>query len=194
MRRLVWLGALACILLAGCSLATSGEATPAGVPTSTLLTAPAVTPTPAATSPLAFPTLESSSAPYPNLTYLLDGVCFEFLLTLSGETWVWQSADDLAAFYNRVDASEQCGAPVERPEFTWPEGEVLAGTVNAAAGCDAAHRVVDLTRDVSAGVETLVIAFAVQPGCAYELVQPFVVAVPRPPDAVTLRLVLTSGP
>ena len=60
----------------------------------------------------ATPLLVTDSGPYENLTALLDGVCTEFLFSAAGETFVWDTPDALAAFYNRVDESEQCSGEV----------------------------------------------------------------------------------
>jgi hypothetical protein len=137
-----------------------------------------------------FPVLETFTGSYPNVAALLDGVCFEYLYTLNGQTWVWATPGDLAAFYDQVDASRLCAEPVERITFDFGR-RVLAGAVNVSAGCDAAHRVVDLVQDDSARTQILSLQFQVEGECPYDLVQPFLVAVPQPPQGYTLRVVVT---
>ena len=140
-------------------------------------------------SPTAPPALESFTGPYANAVALLDGVCFEFLYDMNGETWVWTGPEELTAFYDRADAAKRCPEPVERATFDFSQ-DALAGAVNVSTGCDAAHRLVDLTRDDSARTEMLALQFQVRAGCAYDLVQPFLIAVPRPPEGYTLRVIV----
>ncbi|HVO71550.1 MAG TPA: hypothetical protein VMT24_15980, partial [Aggregatilineaceae bacterium] len=120
------------VVLAGCAL--SDKPRPSGpVPTSTM--APFVGTTPLALAsperiPLPeFPILETSTGSYPNVVALLDGVCFDYLYALNGQTWVWTALGDLAAFYDQVDASGLCVDPVERAAFDF-DGRVLAGAVD----------------------------------------------------------------
>jgi hypothetical protein len=182
------------MLLAGCTVADKPRPSEPA-PTSTIasfveITPPAVAPPESALVP-DFPVLETSTGSYPNVVALLDGVCFEYLYALNGQTWVWTTPGDLAAFYDQVDASELCPTPAERAAFDF-EGRVLAGAVNVSAGCDAAHRVVNLTQDDSARTQILSLQFQVEGDCPYDLVQPFLVAVPQPPQGYTLRVVVTS--
>ncbi len=139
-----------------------------------------------------FAPLETSTDPYLDAGALLDGVCFEFLLSLNAQVWTWTTPAELSAFYDRVDASEVCSGLVERRDFDFSQG-ALVGTVSTATGCDAAHRVVDVIRDDSARTQTLLVQLEVKPGCPYELVQPFLVAVPDLPDGYTLQIEV-SGP
>lgn len=180
--------ALVSLAAAACSL-TAGQ--PAEVPARTS-TIPQVIDTPAlgasAPTPVApFATLESDTGTYADHVALLDGVCFEYLATLGGSQWTWTTPGDLAAFYDRVDESELCPGLVERVSFAF-EDAALVGVVNTATGCDAAHRVTGL--DSSA--QTLQLAFDVLPGCDYELVQPFLIAVPPPPDGTDLQVVVIA--
>jgi hypothetical protein len=185
--------ALLGIALAGCTLGEKrGPDNPA--PTSTV--APVVeTPPPGgdatdATPLLEFPVLETSTGPYSNATSLLDGVCFEYLYAMNGQTWVWITPGELAAFYDQVDASKLCPDPVERAAFDF-DGQMLAGAVSVSTGCDAAHRVVNLAQDDGTRTQILSLQFQVEGNCPYELVQPFLVAVPQPPAGYTLRVVVT---
>lgn len=175
--------ALIALLLAACGL-TSSHATPVP-PTSTM--APLASP-----SPVPAPPLRTDTGPYADARALLDGVCFEFLYDLGSETWVWAAPGDLTAFYDRADASGRCAAPVARGTFDFGDS-VLAGALSVTTGCDAAHRVLELRQDDATRTQTLILALEVRSGCPYELVQPFLAAIPRPPDGYTLR-VTVQGP
>lgn len=180
--------ALLSLLVAACTL-TAGPSSDAPASTSTI---PQVidTPAPAATAPTPaapFATLESDTGPYADQVALLDGVCFEYLAMLSGSQWTWTSPGELAAFYDEVDESELCPGLVARGAFDFAES-ALVGAVNTATGCDAAHRVIGL----DAGTQTLQLAFDVVPGCDYELVQPFLIAVPRPPEGAAIQVVVIA--
>ena len=180
-------------VLAGCTLReedhpptpTPAAELPSLVPTSTPVSE---TITPAVPTP-AFS--ETITDPFRNATVLLDGVCFEFLLTLNGQTWTWTTPSDLAAFYDRVDASELCPGPVTRLDFDFSQG-VLLGTINGAAGCDAAHRVIEMVQDAAAHTQTVIVQLTVRPGCPYELVQPLLIVVPPPPEGYIIQIAVTA--
>jgi hypothetical protein len=180
---------LTMIMLAGCN-ASQARSTPqpSALPVTLPTAAPTVEIIPSLTPSSSL--LETSTGPFVNATALLDGVCFEFLLTLNGQAWTWTNPADLIAFYDRVDASELCPGPAERQEFDFGQG-VLVGTVNVAVGCDAAHRVIDRVQDDAARTQTLIVQLDMLPGCPYELVQPLLVAVPPPPDGYTLQMTVT---
>jgi hypothetical protein len=191
MRRqiLLWIGLLS-IASGGCSL-TRQDGAPQPTPTLTIIPFPQATPPPVTPAPE--PTLDTwlplitDTGPFENAAALLDGVCFEYMRALDGQTWVWTTATDLAAFYDRADASELCPSPAERGVFDFGD-RILAGAVTASVGCDAAHRVIDMTRDDTTRTQTLRVAFDVRAGCPYELAQPFLVALPRPAAGDTIRV------
>lgn len=178
-----------CLILTACTLVGSADVTPqvitASPPPSEHV--PLYPPDPSMAAASLVP--DTPAGLYTSVVSLLDGVCFEFLYSINGETWVWTSPGDLTAFYNRVDASELCRDPVQREAFNFDD-QMLVGVVNACTGCDAAHRFVDLIQDDSAHTLTLVLELDVSPGCPYELVQPFLIAVPRAPEGYTTRVVI----
>ena len=133
----------------------------------------------------ATPALTTDSGPYENQTALLDGVCTEFLFTAAGETFVWDTPEALAAFYDRADESEQCPGRVARGAFDFDE-RALAGAIALAIGCDASFRVEGLVEGTEA--RTLLLALQIEPGCDYELVEPLLLAVPRDRPGVPLRV------
>jgi hypothetical protein len=134
--------------------------------------------------------LDSSTGPYLDALSLLDGVCFEYLYTLGGQSWVWTSPDDLTAFYDRVDASERCGDPVVRATMDFSD-QILVGAVQAGIGCDAAFQFVELAQD--GNTQTVVLRYTLQTGCDYELAQPYLIAIPRPPEGITVRITIVAG-
>ena len=170
--------ACASALIAGCGALGRGEqvvitATPNAVERA------------GAALPDAIPALTADVGAFENQTALLDGVCTEFLFSAAGETFVWDAPEALAAFYNRVDESELCRGSVARASFDFA-GRVLAGAITAATGCDAAFRAGDVI--TSGDAQILPLELTVAPGCAYELVEPLVVAVPRGPSDEPLRV------
>jgi hypothetical protein len=174
------------VILAGCNLGeeqgTPGPVPPASQPPNVSDTmAGRRTPSPVPDIRV----LEAVTFPFANAASLLDGVCFEFLLTQNGQVWTWTTTGDLAAFYDRVDASELCPGPVERRDFDFSQG-VLAGTVTVATGCDAAHRVINVVH--GARTQTVNIQLDVLPGCPYELVEPLLIALPASPTGYTLQI------
>jgi hypothetical protein len=176
------------VAVSACTLGSDRES-PAPLPTS-LPTQP-ISPATGTPPDTPFPTLDTFTGPYANAAALLDGVCFDFLSTMNGEIWVWTSTTELAAFFDRVDASALCPVPVTHGTFDFGQ-HVLAGAVNTAVGCDAAYRFVSLTQDDAARTLTVILQFALLPGCDYELVQPLLIAVPRPPTGYALRVVLAA--
>lgn len=177
--RIIWIVVLL-VTLAACNLST--EQKPPKItqtPGPTTIEATLVSPS--------FPTLEPFTGPYGDATPLVSGVCFEYLSTLDGTVWVWTTPNALAAFYDQVDTAGLCAEPIARWPFDF-SGQVLAGAVNTAIGCDAAHRFLDLTQDDSAKTVTLWLQFEVLPGCDYELAQHFLIALPRPPDGYSIKV------
>ncbi|MEW6580544.1 MAG: hypothetical protein AB1435_15305 [Chloroflexota bacterium] len=165
------------VALTGCTVLTERE--PPALPTFT------------AQPPSALPPLQASTGGLADAVSLLDGTCFEYLYSLSGATLVWVTADDQSAFYDAADASGMCASPAARPAFDF-SAQIAAGTVSAATGCDAAHHLVALEQDDAARRVTLRLALEVRPGCPYELVEPFLVALPRPPAGHAVEVVVSG--
>ncbi|MBN1680962.1 MAG: hypothetical protein JW966_11795 [Anaerolineae bacterium] len=182
-------------LLAACTLVTATH-TPDGLPSVTPLPVTGSPVSPAApTHTPALTALETLTGPYPDESSLLDGVCYEYLYTMNNETWMWRTPGDLSAFYDRVDASELCPGLVRRGTADF-DGRVLIGIVNVMTGCDAAHRVLDLVDpapDSAVRAQTLIVELAIRSGCDYELVQPLLIALPRPPDDVPVHVVVVPA-
>lgn len=187
-----WQALLFIIGVSACTLTNDADhptevvtATIPALPTETIFTPASPPATPTSTPLVTF------TGPYGNTTALLDGVCFEFLATLGGQTWAWTTPDDLAAFYDRADVSEACAAPVTRGTFDFT-GQALVGVMSTAIGCDAAYRFIDMTQDDTARTQTITLQFEIQTGCPYELVEPLLMAVLQPPAGYILAVVVTS--
>jgi hypothetical protein len=185
--------ALAARALSGCTLSDQPPSSPGPVtslPDADLSPTPDGQDTQAAASPLP-PSLRTDPGPFTDAAWLLDGVCFEYLAQMDGERWTWTAEEDMNDFFDRVDDSKLCGIPVPRPTFDFTDA-ILVGAVQTAQGCDAAHRVVNVLQDDRAQTRTLVVALDVQPGCPYDLVQLFLVAVPRLPPSYTTQIIFES--
>src|SRR5690554_6205154 len=78
----------------------------------------------------ATPALTTDTSAFENETTLLDGVCTEFLLGAAGDTFVWDTPEALAEFYDQVDESELCAGPVARGSFDFT-AHILAGAITA---------------------------------------------------------------
>ncbi|HML23091.1 MAG TPA: hypothetical protein PKD09_15665 [Aggregatilinea sp.] len=181
---LLALVAVAAGLLAACTASQRKVITATPAPGVADAAASAVTPTLPPGEPTA---LESEIGSYADATALLDSVCYEFLASLAGTTWTWTSPDDLAAFYDRVDESEQCTGLVQRGTYEFGS-QVLLGTVGAATGCDAAFRLLDATPGAASQAQRYVVELVVTSGCDYELLEPLVMAVPAPPGGSGVEL------
>ncbi len=168
---------LMAVTLAGCGVLGGRE--PLALPTFTPQPTSTLTP------------LEASTGGFADAVSLLDRVCFEYLQGLSGATLVWSTADEQRAFYDAADASGLCATPVARPAFDF-SAQIVAGTVSAISGCDAAHHLVALERDNAARRITLRLALEVRPGCPYGLVEPFLVALPRPPAGYAVEVIVSG--
>ncbi len=176
------------LLLAGAAILPG--CAPTSQPMATPVPSAVVSPSPpsvrASATPI--PPLRAETGDFPDRTTLLDPVCYEFLATLAGQTWLWTSQGDLDAFSERVAESELCP---DAPRLTFDfRGAVLAGAVSTAIGCDAAHRVTELARDDSARSVTLRLAWETRPGCDYELLEPILVEVPAPPNGYALHVAI----
>ncbi len=121
--------------------------------------------------------------PWTDESVTMGGICFEAALARANTQIVIDSAAEHIAFYDGVDASEQCRRPVTRQPFDFGEGErLLAGLWNSGRGCDARHEVIGFIPDD----DTLRISlrFMTEGDCNYDLVQPFWVGVAGFSDVV----------
>lgn len=168
------------LLTLGCTLTVRPAPAPSDTPAPPAATATVIRTASAPqrhTTPV--PTLFTDVEPYDNVTYLLDGVCFEYLFANQGNQWLWQSPADLIRFFDDVDSAELCAIPVQRAIFDFTEHSVLAA-ISFGQGCDAAHQLTATSVDDAEATITLFAQFIIQPGCDYELVQPVAIAVQKP--------------
>jgi len=184
-RRLPWLGWTACALIGlACNL-------PIGRPTATPAPVPSTTPTVEILPSLAL--TPSPTMPFPDAGSVLAGVCFSFLQALNGRTVVLDSPRDLAAFYNQVDASNQCRDSATRQSFDFSNQQIV-GTVVTGEGCtvDLAYDSAEL--DDKTRQRTLVFRAVVRGDCPYDLVRPVWLAVDRPPPGYTTQIRISGSP
>ncbi len=180
-----------CLGWAVCALFTLACSLPIGRPTTTPAPVASATPTAQAAPTIAWtppPTL-----PFPDASSVLVGVCFRFLQALDGKTIVLDSSRDLAAFYNQVDASEQCRDSAARQDFDFSNRQIV-GTVVTGEGCavDLAYDSTEL--DDKNRRRTLVFRVVVRGDCPYELVRPVWLAVDRPPSGYTTQIRISGLP
>jgi hypothetical protein len=123
---------------------------------------------------------------------LIDSICFEAALELSGRIFVIQGADDLTALYDLVDARGLCRRPVERVPYPYEDDAVITGTWQAGRGCTADYDVMALNDD--GRTLRMQVTFRVEGDCPYDLVRPFwVVFEDRAGYPVTLDVVSPSS-
>lgn len=120
-----------------------------------------------------------NNAPTQNLTWvdvnwLMDGVCFESAFDAAEQVFSIRNEDDLSTFYDLVDNSDLCRRPIERQNFDFSDGKIVAGLWSFGNGCTARHDVLDVIQENSA--VTFQIRFTTEGDCPYELIRPFWVA------------------
>jgi hypothetical protein len=108
---------------------------------------------------------------------LMQGICFDAAFALRQQTYILTTADELSAFYDRVDELDVCRRPISRADY--PETGVIIGRWDYGHGCTASHRV--LAQDD----ETMTLQFVTEGDCPYELLQPFWIIVDSPLDLHT---------
>ncbi len=180
-RRCLWI--TICLLLAACSLNT--DLSP---------TAPSPDTFPAMPTPSMMPGagISSDTGPFANETRLLDGVCFEYFASRAPMTWVWRTSTEMDEFFDEVEQSELCPTPISRPTFDF-SGHLLVGAVQTVRGCDSAH-IVSTELMAQPPVMVLDLHLIVRSGCDYELVEPLLMAVPRPAQGITVEVQLSARP
>jgi len=191
MHRTLILSALGLVALASCTLIA--EPQPRTPPP---LTEPGVSrdPTPVAPRPTQASTspLSAQTAPFLNMTDVIDDICFDYLDSLGDTTFVWWDDQDIRAFFERANASGLCPRIAAPPAVDFST-QVIAGAISQATGCDAAHRVISFTSDTAAHTYELILQLDVRSGCDYELIEPVIVALPRPPANTTITISVTAS-
>ncbi len=171
--------ALACNLLAQPSPTATHPPTASSTP---------VPPTPTAgTSPITTATL-----PYPDVSSVFGGLCYNFLKTLRGQTLVFDSMADLSAFYNQVDKSKQCPDAAIRQPFDFTDSQII-GTVVTGKGCRLDLNYEQTETDNAARQRIILFREASVGDCDYELVRPVWLAIERPAPGYTTLIRVTSA-
>ncbi len=131
-------------------------------------------------APLSLPTAPVMGVD--DATYLLQDVCFEALLLLDGQTFVWKQQSDLDQFMATLNIAEVCATDFVIPSFDFSE-QMVVGAVQSAQDCDAEFvPTVQHERQ-----QTLILLqFIVEAGCAYELIASYVAAIPAGTEVVIM--------
>ncbi len=126
------------------------------------------------------------------MTGVIDDICFDYLDSLGDTTFVWWNDRDIRAFFERANASGLCPRIVAPPAVDFAT-QVIAGAISQATGCDAAHHVISFTSGITAHTYELTFQLDVRSGCDYELIEPVIVGLPRPPAGTTITVSVTAG-
>jgi hypothetical protein len=131
--------------------------------------------------------------PFPDAGAIFDGVCFQYLRTIGGQTITLTSQADLNGFYNKVDESELCRDRVERKTFDFSARQIV-GTAIIGEGCG-----IDLTyertdQNDSSQQRTIILRATVSGDCPYELVRPIWLIIERPASGHTTQLQISRSP
>jgi hypothetical protein len=110
--------------------------------------------------------------------HVMQGICFEAAFDAAGRAFTLGSPAALASFYELADHSRLCRRPVERGEFDFEDGRVLAGIWSAGRGCTAYHELLEFSRDDDARTLTIRLRLVTEGECNYELVRPFWIGIP----------------
>lgn len=118
------------------------------------------------------------AAAWADAAALVQGVCFEAAYDAAGRVFSLRRPEDLAQFYDQVDHSQLCRQPISRAGFDFAGGTILAGLWSRGAGCTAHHEILGVDRSESDRALRIRLRLVTQGDCAYELVQPFWIALP----------------
>ncbi len=163
--KVIWVGLL---LTSGCiRLERISTATP-----------PAVQPT-IVQSTLSVSATNTPDYGWKDVSYLMEGVCFEAALNVAGKVFKIKDANALATFYTQIDHDQACEDPINPVSYPFNDGEVIVGLWSAGMGCTATHVVQNVQRDDTQRQETIQLQFVTVGDCPYELLQPFWIAVPQ---------------
>lgn len=121
--------------------------------------------------------------PWQDARDLLEGVCFEYLVRQVNRQYVITTPFEHIDFYNEVDESMLCRFPVTRNPFDFDQGRILIGAMNIGTGCRATTDPLALVQDDETQTVTMRVLWGTEGDCGYELVRPFWVSIPRPPES-----------
>lgn len=122
------------------------------------------------------------AVPAPDAGAVMSGICFAAAQDAAGRLFVLRSAAELEHLFDLADNSRLCRRPVQRHEFDFSDGRVLAGLWSAARGCTLRHEVVQWQRDDSARQIRLQLRLRSAGACDYELVRPWWLALENATD------------
>ncbi len=124
----------------------------------------------------------TSTGPAPDAGTVMSGICFAAAQDAAGRFFVLRSAAELEHLFDLADNSRLCRRPVQRHDFDFSDGRVLAGLWSAAQGCTTQHEVVQWQRDDAARQIRLQLRLHSAGDCDYELVRPYWLALENAAD------------
>lgn len=117
-------------------------------------------------------------APFSDVSALMDGICFEAALAMSGQVFVLSEQEQLDLLYDEIESKGLCTRHIPRQEFDFSGGRTIAGTwTYSPFGCRASHGLRELWRDETTRTLTLRFSFEVEGDCPYELIRPLWIVV-----------------
>ena len=111
---------------------------------------------------------------------IMNGICFEYAFLQRDTPLVFRNAQEHITFYDEADTSEECRRPVRRNSFEFTDGQILAGIWSYGFGCVAHHNIMNIERNDSTRTILIVLDFATEGDCNYELLRPFWVGIEDP--------------
>ncbi len=116
--------------------------------------------------------------PLEDVSGLLEGICFEAALRLSGQVFTLKSQSELDSLYGQIDNLGICPHRMQRRTFDFGTGRAVLGSwTYATQGCKANHALNRLARDTTARTFALSYTFVVEGDCPYELIRPLWIAI-----------------
>jgi hypothetical protein len=115
-----------------------------------------------------------------DVSWALDEVCFEALLSLDGQRLVFLDDVALGTFYNLLD--NYCDEPAPRPAFDFST-QIIMLAVEVTQGCTA-----ELT-PISLDASSVTLQYSANGSCQYELVTVYMVALAHPAGAFEVRVI-----
>jgi hypothetical protein len=114
-----------------------------------------------------------------DVSYLMEGVCFEAALNDVGKVFKLIDDNALNAFYAQINSSQLCEDPVNKVPYAFNDGAIIVGLWSAGTGCTARHAIKNVQRDNTQKQEAIQLQFITEGDCPYELVQPFWISLPQ---------------
>ena len=112
---------------------------------------------------------------FTDASFLLDSVCYDALLSVTGQHFLLRNQIELTQFFNQLNTQGLCEVSLTSPQFDFSH-QMVVMAFEAVQGCDAAFTPMIMEATFTAQI---ILDFQVQAGCNYELVASFVGATER---------------